>query len=107
MDINTAAQTAKYRTAYIDCDNRRDPKTDKFCVRCNRDLEPSQDHGLVHLVDGGPFALHPEDEEIYSKSGNDRSDLGMFFIGLDCAKKIGLEFVRKPRVQKERINETN
>lgn len=82
---------APYRTTDIDQDaNRPQPKTDRFCVRCQRDIRPKTVARVVHLVDGGPFALHPEDESKYP--ANDPADLGAWLIGPDCAETIGLEW---------------
>lgn len=77
---------AKYRTAFIDPDNRPQPRTEHYCARCHRDLKPNQPFRVVHLVDGGPFALHVDDEALYTDAG---SDMGCFPVGLDCARKIG------------------
>jgi hypothetical protein len=75
------------RTKCIDPDYRKDPKTDHFCCRCQKDIRGA--HRFVHLVNGGPFALHPEDESKYIA---DSGDLGSFPIGPDCARKIGVEW---------------
>jgi len=47
---------------------------------------------MVHLVDGGGYVLHPEDEERYAEENDDggASDLLWFPIGTDCARKLGL-----------------
>lgn len=78
-----------YRTKFTDPDNRPQPKTGHYCARCHRDLKPGQPFRVIHMVDGGPFALHPEDEIIYR---NDGSDMGCFPVGMDCARRIGLEW---------------
>lgn len=82
-----------YRTKFLDYDARPSPKTEFFCVRCQRDIKPGAPHRLVHLVDGGYMILHPEDE---SKYRDDRGDLGLHPIGMDCARKIGLEWTHGP-----------
>lgn len=53
------------RTAFIDYDARREPKTDCYCCACQRDLKPGQRYRWVHLVSGAPFALHP-DAQLYT-----------------------------------------
>jgi len=77
------------RTKYIDPDYRRDPKTDHFCCRCQKDIKPGSPFRMVHCVDGGMSALHPDDEANYV---TDAGDMGCFPIGMDCARKIGLEW---------------
>ncbi len=82
-----------YRTEFIDYDARRDPKTSHSCCRCQKDLKPGQKFRMVHWVDGGPFALHPEDEAVFAATpGTAGGDMGYFAVGMDCAKKIGLEW---------------
>jgi hypothetical protein len=68
--------------------NRR-PKTDCFCWRCQKDLKPDQPRRWIHLVDGGSQFLHPESEVVYVTDGG---DCGWFPVGMDCAKRIGLEW---------------
>ena len=85
-----------FRTKFIDPDNRPEPKTDRFCGRCHRDLKPGQPYRVIHLVDGGPYALHPGDEASYQAVtgtlGQHPGELGCFPVGMDCARKIGLEW---------------
>lgn len=90
----TAATGRLYRTTFIDYDARRDPKTDRFCVRCQRDIRPDSPARVVHLVDGGTNALHPEDEALYAKDGNHKGDQGAWLLGTDCAQQVGLEWSR-------------
>lgn len=80
------------RTRFIDYDARRKPKTALSCVACQRDLNPARPYRWVHCVDEGPFALHPEDEKNYTP---DAGDLGWFPIGMDCAKRLGLEWTHE------------
>jgi hypothetical protein len=90
--------TKDLRTKFINGDYRRDPKTDFFCCACQKDMDPTKPCYSVHLVDGGPFALHPDDEAAYQahsvmcKGGQDPGELGCFPIGTDCAKRLGLEW---------------
>lgn len=82
-----------YRTTPLDGDFRRDPKTDCFCARCQKDLKQDQPRRWVHIVDGGGAVLHPEDEAIFAASPEAQpGDLYWFPVGMDCARKIGLEF---------------
>jgi hypothetical protein len=86
------AAAKPYRTKFTNYDARRDPKTDHFCCVCQKDLKPGAPFRMVHLVDGGGFVLHPEDEALYSRTGERRGDVGGHPIGPDCARKLGLEW---------------
>lgn len=77
------------RTKYTDPDYRRDPKTETYCAICQRDLKPDQPRRIIHCVDGGMSALHPDDEAGYTPDGG---DMGCWPIGMDCAKRLGLEW---------------
>jgi len=77
------------RTKYLDCDNRRNPKTDLFCCCCNKDIKSTSKYRMVHWIEGGPFILHPEDESVYTPDGG---DMGIFPIGMSCAKRLGIEW---------------
>ncbi len=88
-----------FRTAQLDPDNRRDPKTNFACIRCARDLRPGQPHRWVRVVGGGAQVLHPEDEAIFHADEEAmRGDLGGWPIGMDCARKVGLAFTVEPSV---------
>lgn len=83
---------APFRSICImDCDPdyRRDPKTPHFCHRCQKDLKPGQPTRWVHVIAGGVRYLHPEDEAAYVDDGG---NMNFFPVGLDCAKRIGLEW---------------
>lgn len=80
------------RTKFIDYDaNYNRAKTNFQCVACQHDLNPRRAR-WVHLVNGGPFALHPEDEAAYVDDGG---NLGWFPIGPDCSKKLGVEWTHE------------
>ncbi|NTF18081.1 hypothetical protein G6L37_06660 [Agrobacterium rubi] len=76
------------RLNFIDYDARPQPKTDRFCCKCQRDLKVGQTHRYVYVVDG-MCAVHPEDIAAREKQAD---DYGWLLVGLDCAKKIGLEW---------------
>jgi hypothetical protein len=79
------------RTKFIDYDARRKSKTDYYyCVCCQKDLKPGAKVRWVHCINGGLFALHPEDEKRYVYEP--ASDMGCFPLGMDCARKLGLEW---------------
>jgi hypothetical protein len=72
-----------------DYDARRDPKTTHFCARCQKDIKPGQPVRWVHLINGGMTLLHPASEADYV---SDAGELGSHPVGLDCARKLGLEW---------------
>ena len=85
------------RLQYIgDCDPdfRRDPKTNAYCVRCQKDLKPGTPRRYVHLIGagGGGWFLHPDDE---SKYVPDDGDGGFIAIGMDCVKRVGIEWTHE------------
>lgn len=87
------------RIAFIDYDARRRPRTDRFCVACQRDLKAGVRVRTVHVVadENGstPFALHPEDEAAWAAQNTDTErDHGIWLIGNDCAKILGLEWTK-------------
>lgn len=91
----------KFRTTFMDGDYRRDPKTDWYCACCQKDLKPAASYRVVHLVDDGPYVLHPDDEAAYQEQakrqqgGQNTGDLGCFPVGMDCARRIGMEWTHE------------
>lgn len=83
-----------YRTKFLDYDARRDPKTDRFCIRCQKDIKPDAEARAVHIVDGGSMILHPADESAYQ---SDNADLGFHLIGPECSRVVGIEWTHPPR----------
>jgi len=80
------------RTIHISVGNpdyRRTPKTAYFCINCQKDINPSRPHRMVHIIGGGDTILHPADESLYT---NQEGDCGAHPIGNDCAKRFGLEW---------------
>lgn len=71
-----------------DYDARRDPKTNLFCARCQKDLRPDQPRRWVHFTPGGGSIIHPADEALYVSDGAD----GWYPLGMDCARKTGMEW---------------
>lgn len=41
------------RTKVLDGDYRCEPQTDRFCVRCQKDIKPDSPARAVHIVEGG------------------------------------------------------
>jgi hypothetical protein len=48
------------RKEFIDYDARREPRTKRFCVRCQKDLDPGKPVRRVYLT-GDMEAIHPDD----------------------------------------------
>lgn len=90
-------ENVPFRAVDIDGDFRRDPKTHRYCCRCQKDLKPGQKRRLVHLVITCA-ALHPDDEAAYAAASPAErgTDYGWFLIGADCAKIIGLDYSLDP-----------
>lgn len=80
------------RTKFLDYDARKLPKTDRFCIMCQRDLKPNQPCRSVHLINGTMLVLHPGDEAKYTPNSG---DMGSHLIGMDCARKLGMEWTRE------------
>ncbi|TXH08620.1 MAG: hypothetical protein E6R03_17890 [Hyphomicrobiaceae bacterium] len=81
------------RTKFIDYDARREPKTDFWCICCQKDIKPGAAHRLVKIVDF-PDAIHPDDyDRAISQHG---TDVVTHPIGMDCARKLGLEWTVAP-----------
>lgn len=67
----------------------RRPKTEHYCVACHRDLKWGQPAVLIHCINGGFTVLHPGDEHLYTEDGG---EMGYHPLGMDCAKRLGLEW---------------
>ena len=71
------------RKKFLDYDSRKSPKTNIYCVKCQKDLK-NNNFRWIYLIEDC-FVVHPDD---IKKSNN-----GEFYrIGNDCAKKLGLEW---------------
>jgi hypothetical protein len=94
-----------WRVVFLDGDFRKDPKTDHYCCRCQKDIKPEDKHRAVHLVGGGHLILHPSEEAAFRakvkadpSSEEGRGDCGAYPIGSDCARKIGLGWTHEADV---------
>jgi hypothetical protein len=90
-----------FRAKWMDPDFRRDPKTLHYCIMCGRDLKPGQPHRKVMYELDRFEAVHSEDWEIAEPeiraSRNCNSDPVVYdLLGMDCARKLGLEWSRQP-----------
>lgn len=89
-----------YRTKWMVPDFRRDPKTDCYCEMCQRDLKPGQPHRHVMYELDRYEAVHSDDWEIaaidiIARRAPHLSSVVTGEIGMDCAKRLGLEFSRQ------------
>ncbi|HEV7523049.1 MAG TPA: hypothetical protein VGP89_18245 [Candidatus Angelobacter sp.] len=73
------------RTVFLDYDTRTRNKTLRFCVRCQKDIKLEAKARIVRVTPEA-MVIHPED--VQAGIGED------FLIGVDCARKIGMEFSR-------------
>lgn len=80
------------RVKCIDPDYRRDPKTKRFCIRCQRDIYDGAKYMLVYIRASGHEAVHPR----FAKLLADSKELGWQPIGMDCARIIGLDWCKEP-----------
>lgn len=87
------------RTKFVDFDARRDPKTEDWCIMCQKDIRPEAANPVVRLllIDNSPHVVHAEDVKLMDgnilKAPKGSEDAGMHGIGADCAQTIGSEWV--------------
>lgn len=73
------------RTLFLDYDARPEPKTNRWCAKCQRDIKPGSPARVIRLRVEDMHVLHPDDA----------GDLGEHaLLGMDCARTIGLEWSR-------------
>lgn len=92
------------RTKWTDPDFRREPKTLRYCLICQRDLKPGQPHRIVRYELDKFEAIHTEDWELAEQEIPPRwaecrqhDCIQDHPIGMDCARKLGLEWSREPK----------
>lgn len=83
------------RTKFIDFDARREPKTDRWCVCCQKDLKPDAPVRKVYVGESMQ-AIHPADLKAYLDAPPSSIDIGPHLIGMNCARKLGLEWTVAP-----------
>lgn len=72
------------RRVFLDYDARPDPKTSRYCSRCQRDLRADQPARSARLDVEAMELIHPDDV---------RTGEGVWvLLGEDCARKTGWEF---------------
>ena len=82
------AQETPIRKEFIDYDARRKPRTKRFCVKCQKDLDPGKPERRVYVT-RDMEAVHPDDLGRYLPSD---VDLGWWLIGNDCARLLGMKW---------------
>lgn len=89
-----------YRTKFLDPDYRRQPKTNHYCIRCQRDIQPgSEVRWVAFELDHPESVIHPDDlakawEHIRPRRAPHHHNHCIQFepIGSECVKKIGREW---------------
>jgi hypothetical protein len=73
-------------SVFCDFDARREPKTARYCIRCQKDLSPNQParrallrQSDMHLVAHYDFTQYPLGHQVV-------------LLGLDCAARFGTRF---------------
>lgn len=79
---------APIRTEFIEFDARKDAKTNRYCVKCQKDIFPNETCRRVYVTED-MHAVHPEDLSRYVQK---KSDIGWQLVGNKCAKHLGLEW---------------
>lgn len=89
-----------YRTKEFNINFNREPNTGRFCEICRRDLKEGQRHRLICFELDRFEAVHQDDwqtaQKEITKSRKALSPVCIAPIGLDCARKFGLEWSKDP-----------
>jgi hypothetical protein len=78
---------SQIRKEFIDYDARRKPRSVRFCVKCQKDLDPKPVRRVYVTAD--MVAVHPDDFRQYVPTAG---DFGWLLIGNDCARILGTEW---------------
>ncbi len=73
------------RTVFLDYDARPQPKTKRWCSKCQRDIKPTSAARVIRLRVDDMHILHPDD-------AGDQGEMAL--LGMDCAQLVGLEWSR-------------
>lgn len=91
------------RRKWMNPDFRRDAKTMRYCEMCQRDLKEGQPHRIIRYELDRYEAIHPDDweraaVEIPPTRAEHLHDHVLITgrIGMDCARRLGLEWSREP-----------
>lgn len=74
----------------LDPDYRKEPKTDFYCLLCQRDIKNKATAKAVHVVEGGSCICHPDDDQLHEGKPD---DCGMYPVGPECCKKIPADYL--------------
>lgn len=76
---------------FLDFDARREPKTAHFCIKCQRDLDPTQRFRTVCVLsNGSAMVVHPKGAQPASDAAE------VWPIGDDCAGRLGIFWSADP-----------
>ena len=89
----------KYRSKKIIFSGRRKGSRppEEYCYCCGKSMR-GKTLRMIHVINGGMAALHPEDEALYE---SDAGDMLWFAIGPSCARQLGLDWTYKLSVSAE------
>lgn len=77
--------TGRPLVRFLDFDARREPKTAHFCIKCQRDLDPSKPFRTVRVLsNGSAMVVHPKG----AQPADDEAEV--WPIGNDCAAALGI-----------------
>jgi len=79
--IDLPQNTPQVRLKFINYDARREPKTPRWCICCQRDLKPNETARFVYVT-GGYQAVHPSD---LKNRPPQLSDFGLKLMGFSRA----------------------
>jgi hypothetical protein len=95
FDLPSGDTEVNPRTKELVCNaGSRRPQTNRYCIRCAKDIKLNSPARSVHVIGGGSEILHPDDEAFYVPEP-DGSDMGQHLVGSDCARIIELEWTSK------------
>jgi hypothetical protein len=88
-------RTTVIRTKHLDPDFRRNPRTSRYCVMCQRDLAAEKTVRGVWFSPEGMNAIHPDDVP----AAPEPKLYGL--LGSDCAKRLGHEWSNAILLEKD------
>lgn len=80
------------RTVFIECNARPEPKTNRYCVVCQKDIKPGRPARVAEWELDTFHAIHVDDLGRARAEIIRPMDTGL--LGADCAKRLGLEYSR-------------
>ncbi len=79
-----SAGLLKLVTTNLDADNRREPKTNRFCAKCQKDIHADHKARIVRVF-MQDIVVHPSNDLDFPSHDK-------LLIGMDCARAIGIEW---------------